>query len=186
MTLFNNSSEEWQRLDWQILRDGGISLYWRPEYLAEDVNWLAAKGYDIYEFDCERWNSETDMYSDFERVLRFSEWWGSKWGQNLNALDDCLGDLPIRNDGGVALVFHRFNAFETGSGSAPMPNGRTFAADLLDVLAATCRFHLLNGKRFVTLVQTENHNYRVQSLGAVSTSWNRREWLNANREPGSR
>ena len=37
MTLFNNSPEDWQRLDWQILRDGGIALYWRQEYLADDV-----------------------------------------------------------------------------------------------------------------------------------------------------
>jgi hypothetical protein len=76
MTLFSNSAEDWQRLDWQILRDGGIALYWRQEYLADDVWWLASQNYDIYEFDCELWRSEDEMYSDIGRVLRFSEWGG--------------------------------------------------------------------------------------------------------------
>ena len=43
MTLFTNSPEDWQRLDWQILRDGGIALYWRDEYLADDLQWLARR-----------------------------------------------------------------------------------------------------------------------------------------------
>jgi hypothetical protein len=79
MTLFSNSPADWQRLDWQILRDGGIALYWRQEYLTDDVQWFASQNYDIYEFDCERWRSEEEMYSDIGRVLRFSEWWGPDW-----------------------------------------------------------------------------------------------------------
>jgi hypothetical protein len=97
MALFSNSPEDWQRLDWQILRDGGIALYWRPEYLA---------------------------------------------------------------DAGAEI--------------------------LLDVMAHACRFHLLNGRRFVTLVQTENPNYRVGRLGSIAATWNRREWLDAKRRPESR
>jgi hypothetical protein len=186
MALFTNSANDWQRLDWTILRDGGISLYWRREYLAEDVRWLVAQGYDVYDFDCERWTSQDDMYSDITRVLRFAEWWGPQWGKNFDALDDCLSDLPIRDDGGAVLVFNKFNVYATGSGSPAMPNGRIEAEVLLDVIAGACRFFLLNGKRFITLVQTEDPNFRVEGLGAVSAAWNRREWLDQNRTPESR
>jgi hypothetical protein len=186
MALFTNSPDDWQRLDWQILRDGGIALYWREEYLVADVGWLAAQNYEIYDFECERWDSEDDMYSDIGRVLRFSEWWGPKCGHNMDALAECLTDLPIREDGGAVLVFHKFNAYASGSGSALMHSGRAVAEVLLDVLAGTCRFCLLNGSRFIVLVQTENPNIQIGQLGGVSPKWNRREWLNKNRTKESR
>jgi hypothetical protein len=182
MAPFSNSPEDWQRLDWEILRDSGIALYWRHEYLTEDVQWLTAHNYDTYQFDCEQWNSESAMYSDMERVLHFSDW-GLGWAENFDALDDCLEDLPIREDGGAAFVFHRFNVYASGCGSALMPSGQSKAEVLLDVLARTCRFFLLNGKRFVTLVQTENPDYRVGRVGAVAPSWHRREWLDSKRRP---
>jgi hypothetical protein len=37
MTVFNANVVNDQQLDWTILRDGGVALYWRPEVLAEDV-----------------------------------------------------------------------------------------------------------------------------------------------------
>ncbi len=186
MVLFSNSAADWQRLDWMILRDGGVGLYWRQEYLAEDVLWFRAQGYDIYNFDCERWTSESEMYSDIARVLRFSEWWGPEWGKNINALEDCLTDLPIRDDGGAVLVFNKFDVYAAGSGSTMMHSGRAEAEVLLEVIVGACRFFLLNGKKFVTLVQTENPDFRIERLGAVSAVWNRREWLDKNRTLESR
>ena len=185
MTLSNESHEDPQRLDWQILRSGGVALYWRREYLADDVQWLAAHNYEIYQFDCERWVSEEEMYADIGRVLRFTEWWGPEWGHNINALDDCLTDLPIREDGGAALVLRKFNIYAASSGSALMHSGRTEAEALLDVIVRTCRFFLLNRRRLVTLVQTDDPEIRLGPLGAVSVKWNPREWLNAKRRPES-
>jgi len=187
MAVFTNSPDDCQRIDWSVLcNGGGIALYWREEYLADDVRWLAAQNYDIYEFACDRWDAEASMYSDIERVLRFSEWWGPVWGHNLDALDDCLTDLPISDIGGAALVFHKFNVYASGSGSASIHSGRSRAEDLLDVLARASRYCLLNGKRFIVLVQTEDPNLRIGALGGTSPAWNRREWLNANRTPESR
>jgi hypothetical protein len=95
MTLFSNSPADWQRLDWQILRDAGAALYWWQEYFTDDV---ACESDDIYDCDCERWRSEEEMYSDIGPVLRFSEWRGPESGHNINALDDCLTDLRARNE----------------------------------------------------------------------------------------
>jgi hypothetical protein len=179
MAPFSNSPEDWQRLDWKILRDGGIALYRRPEYLAEDVQWLTAQNYKIYEFDCAQWTSESQMFNDIGRLLGFSEC------RNFDALDDDLSDLRIREDGGVALVFRRFDVYATGPGSALMASGPNQAEVLLDVMARASRFHLLIGHRFVTLVQTENPDYRVRGLASVSATWNHREWLGVSRRPES-
>ncbi|HLY60845.1 MAG TPA: barstar family protein [Terriglobia bacterium] len=181
MAHFTNRQEDWQRRDWQMLREGGISLYRRNEYLADDMQWLAGQNYTIYEFDCGRWNSEDEMYSEFERVMRFSEWWGPTWGHNMDAFEDCLSDLPIRKDGGAVLVLRRFNIYASGAGSALGHNGLTKADILLDVLVRACRFFLLTGRRLITLVHTENPDIQFGPLGAVSPAWNRREWLIKNR-----
>jgi hypothetical protein len=58
MPFFNNTPDDWQRLDWQILRDGGIHLYWRREYLIEDTKWFANHDYDVFELACETWESQ--------------------------------------------------------------------------------------------------------------------------------
>ena len=181
MAAFRNAPEDWKSLDWQILRDGGIVLYCRQEHLANDVQWLADRGYDVYRLDCGLWRSEDDIYSDFGRVLRFSEWWGSQWGQNRDALEDCLTDLPVRDSGGVAIVFRRFNAYVDGFGSAPIGDQPNGAESLLGVMARTSRFFLLTGRRFITLVQTDDPKMRFGPLGAISAVWNRQEWLKKNR-----
>jgi hypothetical protein len=78
--------------------------------------------------------SEDEMYSDIGRVLRFSEWWGPEWGHHINALDDCLIDLPIRDDRVAVLVFNRFNVYASGSGAALMHRGHAEAEVVLDVM----------------------------------------------------
>lgn len=171
VALFTNSPEDWQRLDWQILRDGGISLYRQQNFLAEDMRWFAAQNYDIHEFHCEHWDSPDALFLNFEQVLSFSQC------RNFDALEDDLTDLPIRGDGGAVLVLHRFDVYAAGSGARLLPSGCAENAVLLDVLARVCRFFLLNSRRFVTLVQTDNRDLRVGPLAAVSPSWNHREWL---------
>jgi hypothetical protein len=180
MAPFTNAREDWQRLDWQILRDGGITLYCRPKYLAEDVQWLASRNYAIYNFDCAKWRSDDELYSDFASVLRLSEWWGRDWGRNLDALDDCLSDLPIRDDGGAALVLRRFDAYARGCGAALVSSGGSRADALLDIVVRASRLFLLTGKRLLTLVQTDDRQFKLPSLGVVSPVWNRREWPSGN------
>jgi len=180
MALFTNSPEDWQRLDWLILRDGGISLYRRPQLLAEDMRWFAAEKYDIYEFHCQRWDSTDALFSDFESVLSLSEC------HNFDALDDDLTDLAIRDDGGALLVLHKFDVYAGGSGAQLMGSGQPEYEVLLDVLVRACRFFLLNSRRFVTLIQTEDPRFRTVRLGAVSADWNHREWIDATGKPESR
>jgi hypothetical protein len=179
MSYFNNTPKDWERLDWQILRDGGIHLYWRREYLVEDKRWLAEHDYDLYEFACETWLSEHTMYSDFGRVLQFPDW----WGRNINAFDDCIADLPLSGSRGAVMILVNFDSYASGSGSTLMPSGRTEAEAILDIIADASRFHLLNGNRLIALVQTNDSNFRIGRLGGAIPQWNRREWVDAKRKP---
>jgi hypothetical protein len=180
MCFFKNTPNYWQRLDWQILRDGGIQLYWHREYLSEDSQWLAKHDYDVFEFECETWKSQDDMFSDFARVLRLPDY----FGRNFDALDDCLADLPLSENRGGAIVLGRFDAYAAHAGSAQMPGFKNAAEVVLDVIATASRFHLLNGNQLVALVQTNDPQLRFGAIGRVSPQWNRREWLNANRQSG--
>jgi RNAse (barnase) inhibitor barstar len=182
MAYFNNSADDWQRIDWQVLRDGGIALYWRSEYLAEDARWLHEHDYELYEMDCAKWSSRDDMFADFDRAFRLPEW----WGRNFDALDECMADLPLDEKLGAALVLRHFDSYASQFGAAPLARRETEAVVILDILARASRFHLLNGRRFVVLVQSDDSNLQIEQLGGMTPQWNRREWLTASREPNSR
>jgi len=59
---------EWERLDFQLLRDGPIVMYFREQVLGEDVSWLRAHGYIVDRFD-----ARSDLLPDLARTLAFPE-----------------------------------------------------------------------------------------------------------------
>ena len=79
MVSFNQQDGHEDRLDWQMLCDGGIALYWRRELLEEDVNWFRQQDYCVFSFDCKRWSSTEERHSDFQRTLSFP----AHYGRNL-------------------------------------------------------------------------------------------------------
>ena len=161
--------DEFQRLDYNLLQSGSINLYYRPELLAEDVEWLAAHNYRIDSFDCASWQTEEDMYSAFATTLDFPDY----FGRNLAALNDCLSDIDVPEKGGRSLVFHHYNAF-----AAKMSE---VAWHVLDILEINSRTHLLFGRRLLTLLQSDDPEIQFKSVGACPVRWNGREWLNKNR-----
>jgi hypothetical protein len=99
--------EDFQRLDYSLLLNGAITLYYRPEYLVEDAEWLKSHGYRLDSFDCSVWYTENLMLEAFATGLEFPEY----FGRNLNALNDCLSDIEISEDGGRVLIFHGYDLF---------------------------------------------------------------------------
>ena len=71
MAPFTQLDQHEQRVDWTILRDGSIALYWRREFFDEDIHWLRQQNYRVFSFDCERWASSEEMHADFQRTLTF-------------------------------------------------------------------------------------------------------------------
>jgi hypothetical protein len=50
MAPFTRHPAEGQRLDWRLIQNGSIALYFRSSILEHDIGELKAEGYEIYEF----------------------------------------------------------------------------------------------------------------------------------------
>ena len=100
----------------------------------------------------------------------------SYFGKNLNALDEVMSDLDVPAAGGLALVFLRYDEFAHGAGAA-----HGLAEVVLNIASRTSYEFLLTGRRFVTLVQSDDPHLSFPKLGGRAPSWNWREWLNKDR-----
>ena len=165
MALFKNAPQEWQRLDWAILQNGWTSLYYRNKVLSKDLSWFSKENYTIIEFDCGNWSNEKDMHNRLKLGLDFPDYYGN----NFDALNDCLSDLDITKFG-LVIVFRRLNS---------MNNERMHL--LVDTFADNARRQMLFGKRMIILMQVDDPNFQMQNVGGTPVTWNDSEWMDSNR-----
>ncbi|MBX2985426.1 MAG: barstar family protein [Bacteroidia bacterium] len=166
MATFQNNPDEWQRLDWSILQNGWTSLYWKKEILETDLIWFKSENYSIVEFDCKTWTGENEMHKRLKDKLMFPDYYGENW----DALNDCLSDLEITKAGQI-VVFRHLDNLDTKS-----------VHTLLDIFARNSRLQMLFGKRLIVLAQVDNPNYQIDQVGATPVMWNGAEWLDSNRK----
>ena len=153
-------------LDWQILQNGWTSLYWRTSILDDDLKWFEKENYVIVEFNCKTWDNGGVMHSQLKDKLNFPDY----YGENFNALRDCLSDLNIIKTGFVFVFRHLDNI------------DKQRAHAILDIVADSARFHMLFGNRIITLAQVDNPDYEIDALGQTTAQWNGQEWLDSRRE----
>ena len=158
MASFSLDSD-FNAVDWSILQNGAISLYFQPGVLAEDIDWLKEHGYIVHEFDCASWHIDADMHRDVSVALEFPDY----HGENLDALNDAVGDIEFEGTTGVVLCFVNFDVH-----FAAEPN-RAF--HLLDIVECCSRFHLLMGNRLLALVQTNDPKLSRLKLGGCTANW---------------
>ena len=154
MAAFSTDQSEWQRLDLRLLQNSPVALYFRPGVLNEDTAWLRAEGYQIDEFDCATWHAEPDFHTDIAARLAFPDY----YGRNLNAFNDCIGDIEVPDAGGKAIVFRRFDLF-----AQRQPR---VAQVILDIMASASWHHLLFGRRLLTFVQSDDPRIGFETVGA--------------------
>jgi RNAse (barnase) inhibitor barstar len=183
MATFEGDEANNDQLDWTMLRDGGVSLYWRPEILADDLNWLKSHGYRVISFDAaewqsaSEWESERRMHISLKAHLSFPDYYGN----NLNALDECMSDdLEVPDSGGLAVVLNHYDRIFEPAPSLASDGGST-AEVVLHIFARAVRYHMLFGRRLLILVQSDDPKMEFGRLGGVAAGWNRREWLNSSR-----
>jgi RNAse (barnase) inhibitor barstar len=169
MAPFASGVVDAQRIDFRILQNGSSALYFRPKLLADDVAWLRANAYVVRTFDCTSWVDSAAMHDALATNLGFPDY----YGRNLDALNDCLSDLEIPDDGGLALVLTRFDAFAS--------THRDVAQAVLDIIATQSRGFLLFGRRLFAMIQSDDPAIRFDPVGATPVGWNPKEWLNASR-----
>ena len=169
MAIFRNEPEEFERLDWVLLQDGAVTLYFRPQMMAEDIEWLRRHDYRLNTFECSGWSGVSDMHEALSSELEFPDY----YGRNLNALNDCISDIEIPEEGGRVLVFNRYDSF--------VEKVPEVAWSVLDIMAINSRQQLLFGRRLIILVHSDDPEISFEPVGASSVMWNRREWLNRTR-----
>jgi len=164
--------EEQARLDWQLMERGAIALYYKPSILAQDVAWLRQHAYRVLELDAGGWGSAADFHAEAQRVLQFPP----HYSRNLAGWVDCVAELEVPDEGGVALQFRRFDKFVSAEPQ--------LAQTILDSIEVTSRKFLLTGRRLIALVQSDNPRIRFDRVGALPVTWNPREWTDADRGLG--
>jgi RNAse (barnase) inhibitor barstar len=183
MAVFKADELHDEQLDWTILRDGGVCLYWRQEILTDELNWLKSNEYKIISFEAaewqsaSEWESERRMHESLKAQLSFPDY----YGKNLDALDECmLDDLVVPDSGGLALVLNHYDRFSNPV-DLPASGERRTAEVVLSIFAKAVRYHMLFGRRLLILVQSDDPKIEFGRFGGVAASWNHREWLNKNR-----
>jgi RNAse (barnase) inhibitor barstar len=157
------TSDDFDRLDWEILRNGPAYLYFSREVLAGDVNWFEQHGYRVHVFDCSTWTSEAAFHEQVNRAFRLPDY----YGRNLVAFEECFRDIDVPDDGGMALVLTSFDAF-----AKRFPDE---SWDILHIIALTSRYVLLKGKRLVALIQSDDEDISLKEIGGRSVTTNLKE-----------
>jgi len=163
---------EVERLDWRLLERGAVALYYKGSVLSQDLAWFRHHGYVIHELNATSWTSPADFHVDVQRVLSFPEY----YGKNLASWVDCVAEVSVPDESGMAIVFRRYDVFAK---SQPQ-----LAQTILDSLETTSRRFLLTGRRLLALVQSDDPRIRFERVGAMPVTWNPREWLDSDRGLG--
>ena len=150
MAVFDGSLEQLQRLDFRILQSGWSCLYRQLHTLNSHLEWFDEYGFEVIEFDCAKWVDETSAHEEFKVRLDFPNY----YGMNLNALNDCLSEIEI-NDNGMVVVFRHFDHVD-----------KILAHHLLDIFADNSRLHMLFGKKLLVLAQADSPDYSIDVVGA--------------------
>src|SRR5258708_3593534 len=104
MASFGTNQKEWERLDLRLLQNSPVALYYLPSVLDEDMARLRGEGYTMDEFDCSKWHAEADFHAEVAVRLAFPDY----YGRNLDAFNDCIGEIEVPDSGGRAIVLRRF------------------------------------------------------------------------------
>ena len=163
---------EVERLDWKLLERGAVTLYHKGAVLSQDLGWFRQQRYVIHELDAAGWAAPADFHVEVQRVLNFPEY----YGKNLASWIDCVAELSVPDESGMALVFRRYDSF-----ARTQPQ---LAQTILDSIETSSRRFLLTGRRLLALVQSDDPRIRFERVGAMPVTWNPREWLDSDRGVG--
>ena len=146
MPAFSTDDVLGNRLDFEIARDGFVRELRDAAVLRNAETWLRREGYRVVEMDAGAWGDDEQMHLDFAEGLQFPR----HFGQNLDALDDCMSDVAEAEYGwdasetGLVLVLSGFDRF-----ARRLP--RT-ADHVQHILRRQGRYAALFGNRLLTIL----------------------------------
>ncbi|WTB19983.1 barstar family protein (plasmid) [Streptomyces sp. NBC_00829] len=133
-------------------------------------------GFRVVRLAAGEWTTELDMHRAFATALHFPDY----YGHNLDALNDCLGDVACYGgyddspEGtGLVLSLTDYDRF-----AAACPRA---AQTVLDIIADRARHAAVLQRRFFSLVHSNDANIKFEPVGAMPVMWNSDEWADSNR-----
>jgi hypothetical protein len=175
VAAFDPGVETSHPVDYRLVHSTFVTMFWDSTLLQKTVGWLSNHGYQVATVDTDDWSEAADMHRDIARTLDFPDY----YGHNLDALDDCLGDVAcgaygVRpNATGLVLVLQNYDRFAARSADT--------AHQLLDIFATQARHAAILGNRMFCLVQSGDPRLALEPVGATPVMWNDAEFLDANR-----
>jgi Barstar (barnase inhibitor) len=76
-------------VDWRLLQNGFVHMYWRNQILDDTVEWLKQAGYQVTTRDASTWDSDEAFHAVIAAAFGFPD----DYGKNMKALNDCLGEV---------------------------------------------------------------------------------------------
>lgn len=175
MASWSGGAETSHPADYRLVRNTFVTVFWQAAILDDTVDWLLQNRYDLVSFDASSWMTPEDMYDDLAQRLNFPDY----FGRNLEALNDCMGDVASCEYGwnpdsaGIVVVFKAFDTFT-------MVDRRT-AQNVLNIFANQARSAILIGNRIICLVQSNDPELTFEPVGATPVMWNDTELLDSKR-----
>lgn len=160
---FRNRLEDFERLDWYVLQHGAIALYHRRAFFDADRARLAALAYRITDLDAAAWESAATFHEGVKDALSLP----GHYRRNLASFVDALTELRVPEDAGVALAIRHYDAF--------VRREPALASAVLEAIESASRHHLLFGRRFLALIQSDDASLRFAPVGARPIVLNARE-----------
>jgi hypothetical protein len=163
-------------IDFRLVAGGGAALFLRESVLLEAQEALASMRYAIVPLDASEWTEESALHEALSAGLGFPAY----YGRNLDALNDCLGDVARGDYGwsastttGLVVVVRGFAAFAR--------RDPVLARHVAEAFIGTTRGALLFGHRIMWLLHVDEPDFRLDLDARTYLPWNGREWLSANR-----
>lgn len=176
MVNWDPDAEITHPVDFRLVHNTFVTMFWQSSLLDETVSWLRSHDYRVVEFNAASWSSDADMFEEVASGLHFPDY----FGRNLDALNDCMRDIASGDYGwdieaqtGLVIVLRAFDTF-TGV-------DRRTAQIMLDIFAHQARCAILIGHRIICLVQSNDPHLSFEPVGATPVLWNDAESLNSKR-----
>ncbi|MFF4319552.1 barstar family protein [Streptomyces sp. NPDC001568] len=153
-----------------------VTLFWRQRFLNQAVQRLEDRDFRVVRLSAGQWTTEQDMHRAIAAALQFPDY----YGHNLDALNDCLGDVAgygpyddSAEGAGLVLAFTDYDRF-----TAVCPRA---AQAVLDIIADRARHAAVLQRRLICLVHSNDPDIQFDPVGAMPVMWNSDEWLDSNR-----
>ncbi|MFE3167950.1 barstar family protein [Streptomyces sp. NPDC059224] len=153
-----------------------VTLFWRKSLFTQAADRLEESNFRVIRLEAGQWSTEQDMHRAIAAALDFPDY----YGHNLDALNDCLGDVvcyggydDAPEGAGLVLAFTDYDHF---AGICPRA-----AQVVLDIIADQARQAAVLRRRLICLIQSNDPQIRFEPIGATSVLWNNDEALDARR-----